>query len=245
VISHWHKFAVSESVATSDREKFGSRNIADRAGDLIFAYLRLTKALEFVSDAVGAGFTQAEIGELSSDEVEYKGWWTIAISKPIYAVAQLSSSKDQFLARAVDLFKLLELLKPATLRNLTLSLGISKEQVKDFRGVKLLSTICQLFCVANDEGYTLPIDSTLVAAKWDTKKLLPEMNSIFALQSLRILHSHVSSSDKDIKLRKACAALGIDISTTATGWGCAIDLMMDSVTDSLNNVANIIEQVEL
>lgn len=244
VISHWHRHAVLESLAEKDRAKNGNQNVAQRAKAIAFGYLRLTQALCQLSDWLGAGFTQEEIGSLSTDDVNYRGWWSPEVFGATTGVIRMNATQDQFLARSVILFKVLEQLKPAPLRNLVLKLGVPRDQVKDFGALKLVGTLLQICVLAREHGYDIGKDAAAIAAIWDTKKLLPEMNRIFALNGLRVLAAHAAGAEKDKKLADGAMVFGIDVASTITGWGFAMDAMYDGFAADLNAVAAILETVE-
>ena len=71
--------------------------------------------------------------------------------------------------------------------------------------------------------------------------MVPSLNKVFALNSLRILAAHLPGEEKNKKLVAACEVFGIDISSTATGWGSAIDVLYDGQIESLNGIAEILE----
>ena len=162
MIAHWHRFAVPRSIADRDLAIHGNRNIATRAKDVLDAYLALTVVLESLSDEVGMEHTQEEIGILGSEDIAYHGWWSVNVMRPLYAVAPLTATREQFLERAVSLFKLLELLKPAPLRNIALGLGVAKDQLKGLGSLKLLACISQLAVIAKEHGYSLPDEAEVV-----------------------------------------------------------------------------------
>jgi hypothetical protein len=156
----------------------------------------------------------------------------------------MNATQDQFLARSVILFKVLEQLKRAPLRNLVLKLGVPRDQVKDFGELKLVGTLLQICVLAREHGYDIEKDAAAIAAIWDTKKLLPEMNRIFALNGLRVLAAHAAGAEKDKKLADGAMVFGIDVASTMTGWGFAMDAMYDGLAADLNAVAAILETVE-
>lgn len=241
VIVHWHRFAVAAAVAELDRKNNGDRNIAIRSKELIYAFLRVTEALEGLSDALGAGFSQEDIGELVSADVDDDGWWSVASMRPLTAVIRRAATQEQFLTRAVALFQLLEHLKPAVLRNLVLQLGVPKDKIKDFGSLKLLGTLCQFFSLASENGYVLPSDAALVLPLWDATLLLPELEKLFALNALRVLAAHLPGDEKDRKLRAASVVFGIDPASTNTGWGVAIDALYDGLVESLRAISDRLE----
>jgi hypothetical protein len=243
VISHWHRHAVPKSVAEGDRANNGNQNVALRAKAIAFGYLRLTQAICDVSDKLGAGFKQEEIGALSSDDVNYRGWWSSEVFGAATRVIRMNATQDQFLARSVILYKIFEQLKQAPLRNLVLKLGVSRELVKDFGALKLMGTLLQLCVLAREHGYEIEKDAAAIAAIWDTKKRLPEMNRIFALNGLRLLAAHLPGAEKDKKLADCAMVFVIDVASTMAGWGLAMDAMYDGLTADLNAVAEILEFV--
>lgn len=243
VIAHWHKHAVLEAVARKDRVTNGDRNVAVRAKGTAFAYLGLTAAIARLSDRLGAGFSQEEIGSLNTSAVNYSGWWTQPEFAGLSAVIRLNANLEQFLARATALFKVTELLQPAPLRNLVLKLGVPSEKIKGFGALKLLGTLLQLSAVARESGYDFWKDTSIVVGSWDTKKLLPEMNRLFALNGLRVLAAHVPGSDKDTKLAELTKSFGIDLGGTVTGWGLAIDALYDGISADMEAIAGLLEAV--
>lgn len=240
VIAHWHRFAVSKLVAEHDQSLHGDRNIAVRAKELISSFLNLTGALTDLSAYVGLDFTQEEIGSLTTHEVHYSGWWRLEVMKPLTNVVRLTANRDEFLNRAVSLFKLLELLKPAPLRNTLLEIGIPREQMKDLATLRLLATLCQFVAQAKEHGFDPIADAEHVVPSLDVARPLPVFKRIFALNSLRVAAAHNPGNDKERKISDAAMAFGIDIAAMAGGWGCAIDCMYDGLAADLDEVANLL-----
>lgn len=245
VIAHWHQFAVQKIVSDHDIKNHGSRNIAIRAKGILNAYLKLTKALECLSSRINAGYyTQEDIGTLASADITHHCWWSIDVMRPLYAVAPLTATREQFLERTVSLFKLLELLKQAPLRNIAIQLGIPKEQIKNIASLKLLAYICQFAMIAKEQGFSLPEDSDAIVPLWNSQKELPKLRSIFALNGLRVCQAHAPNTGRDTKIASAVETFGIDVTTTVSGWGYAIDTLYDRLADDLSEIALLIEDIE-
>lgn len=240
VISHWHRFAVPRAVAERDQAVHGERSIAVRARELMYGYLRVSEALELVSERVGTGFTQEEIGALTTAEVDYVGWWSQEVMRPVAAVVRLTDTQDQFLGRVASIFKLFELLKPAPLRAMLLKLGIPRERIREFASLRLLATLCQICVLAEEEGHDLVEDSSTVIALWDPTKRIPALNRLFALNGLRVLTSHVPGEEHNRRLTAGAAVFGIDTGAMVNGWGYAVDALYDGLVDDLNAIAQIL-----
>lgn len=161
--------------------------------------------------------------------------------RPLFAVAPMAATREQFLDRAVSLFKLMELLKPAPLRAMALQLGVPKDQIKDFASLKLLACLFQLASIAKEQGHTLTGDADAVVPQWNPKTELPALRKIFALNGLRISQAHTPSTEREEKIASAAAVFGIDILSMTSGWGSAIDTLYDRLSEDLLMSARLIE----
>jgi len=240
VIKHFNRFAVKAAVAEKDRETHGARHIGIRARDLVQAFLRLTATLAQLSEATGLSFTQEEIGQFDSADVEYRGWWTFASLKSLGHVVPLTLALPDFLSRCKEVFKLLENFRPAPLRQILIRLGVKKEAIAEFAGVKLLATICQLATISNDNGFALVSDCAQVSATWDANRIIPELRPLFALNALRTAEAHKLSKSTPAKISDALEAFAIDQVECRAGWGKALDLVYDQTASSLEEIDKLI-----
>jgi hypothetical protein len=186
-------------------------------------------------------YAQEDIGALSTDEVAYRGWWSFEVMRPLFTVAPMAATREQFLDRAVSLFKLVELLKPAPLRAMVLQLGMPRDQIKGFASLKLLACICQLASIAKEQGHALAEDADAVIPQWNTKTELPALRTLFALNGLRVGQAHTPGTERESKIASAAGVFGIDVTATASGWGCAIDALYDRLADDLFASACLIQ----
>jgi hypothetical protein len=240
VIKHFNKFAVRSQVAENDRQTHGTRHVGIRAKDLVHSFLRLTTTLSELSDAAGLSFTQEDIGQFSAAEIEYKGWWTFPSLKSLGQVIPLTLALPDFLDRCTEVFKLLENLRPAPLRQVLIRLGLPKENIAQFGGVKLLGTLSQLATISTENGFDLVSDCTHVAATWDTTRIIPESKTLFALNTLRTADAHVPSTSTSTKISEALETLGIDETQCRAGWGKALDQVYDQTAWSLEEIDKLV-----
>jgi hypothetical protein len=70
---------------------------------------------------------------------------------------------------------------------------------------------------------------------------LPELNSLFALNGLRVCQAHTPSSGRDKDIARNAEVFGIDVASTASGWGYAIDALYDRLSSDLLAIAKLIE----
>lgn len=131
-------------------------------------------------------------------------------------------------------------MRAAPLHHLSIRLGIDKGEVEDFASLKLLATICQLATIAKNGGFNVVSDAPSVSKKWDANLKINEFEPLFALNKLRTVDSHVRTSSTATKTKEALTVFGIDETKCATGWGQALDTIYDRMTESLNDIGDLI-----
>jgi hypothetical protein len=245
VIKHYCAFAVKRESIADVNEGKKARNIGTRAHDLVKAYLDLVAALQSICDAGGLSFTEKELGSFSSAEIQYKGWWTFDALGKLGNVSLRSMTYPHFLARCKDLHALMEGLKPGPLRSLLRSLGVSKSDVDQHQSLKLTAFLCQLATIAHEQHWGLVTDSALILAQWDKNNLLDYYKPLFALNVLRQVDAHTSSSLDPKNQAAQLAAFGIDPDNYKAGWGLALDLVYDTMTESLRRATALLQSVQL
>ncbi len=186
VIKHYNGFAVKTGLAEKDTRIFGTKHIGARAKDLIREYLSLTETISDFSEQVGLVFTQEDVGGLSKKQIEYAGWWTFADLKTLGHTAPVGMARAEFLHRCAEVFKLLENLRVAPLRQILLRLGLKKDSIADFANLKLLAALCQLAKISKEGGFHLASDHSEASASWNAKTILSEFKPLFALFGLRV-----------------------------------------------------------
>lgn len=233
-----------ESIADLNEGK-KVRNIGTRAHDLVKAYLDLVSALQSVCDAGGLSFTEEEIGSFSSAEIQYKGWWTFDALGKLGNASLRSMTYPHFLARCKDLLALLEGLKPGPLRSILRTLGVSKSEVDQHQSLKLTAFLCQLATIAHEQHWGLVTDSALVLVQWDKNTLLDYYKPLFDLNVLRQADAHTSSSIDPKNQAAQLAAFGIDPDNYKAGWGLALELVYDTMTESLRRATELLRSAQL
>ena len=236
VIRHFNKFSVPKAEAERDRKVNGDCHIGQRSRDLIYTYLQFTESLTLLADRVGLFLEQKDIGGFSKKEIEYHGWWTMETLKQLGYLVSLEITFPEFLGRCMDLFKLLEHLKPGPLKQILKRLGMPKTEFSSLGTLRLLGTLCQLAKIAKDNGEDLIDDFTSIHADWDERVELEELSPLFALNSLRNIEGHITGQDSQIRLEKALEVLGIDSQKTLNGWGYALDRVYDKLAIALSKI---------
>jgi hypothetical protein len=242
VIKHYNQFAVTSEIAEKDCKQSGDRHVGSRARDLIYAFLQLCATISELSDAAGLPYNQEEIGQFTTADVKYRGWWTITNFKPIGHTIPLNLSCAAFLNRCKEIAKLLENLRPAPLRNILVELGLKKDDIKEFRAIKLLATLSQLATISRKDGLDLLSDRDLVFAQWNAAAIVPDATPLFGLIALRNMDAHKTSSSWTAELADALKPFGIDQTQCAAGWGLALDRIYDTILASLSALNTLIDE---
>lgn len=245
VIKHYCAFAVKRESIPDFDEGEKARNIGTRAHQLVKAYLDLIAAHQSICDASELSFTEKEIGSFSSAEIQYKGWWTFDALGKLGNVSLRGMTYLHFLARCKDLHALMEGLKPGPLRSLLRTLGVSKSDVDQHQSLKLSAFLCQLATIAREQHWGLVTDSALILAQWDKNKILDYYKPLFALNVLRQADAHTSSSLDPKNQSAQLATFGIDPDNYKAGWGLALDLVYDTMTESLRQATKLLQSIEL
>lgn len=240
MIKHYNKFAVSEAVAERDSQANGTRHVGIRAKDLIQKFLQLAGTVSMLCDATGLSFTQEDVGQLNGAEVAYKGWWTIGNLRALGHVIPVKLPFPDFLGRCTDIFKFLENLRPAPLRQVLIRLGMKKEDIGQFGSVKLLGTVSQLALICRQEGLDLISDGRQVCAKWDPVQKVGPLERLFALNILRTSDAHNPSTEAAEKISGALEAFKIEEAANRGGWGRAVDEIYDQTSGDLENIDQLI-----
>ncbi len=243
VVIHFNKYAVSKIEAEKEKEIYGDRHVGQRAKEMIYAYLELIELLSTTAEKAGLLFKQNEIGGFIKKDVEYQGWFEIDAFKPLGNAISVNITEKEFLDRCLELFKLLENLKQASLRNILIKLGMPKEKIKDLKSLRLLGTLCQLATIARDVGLDLMNDFESILPKWDEEKKLDELSTLFALNCFRSLKGHVAGKKYQEKLERALEVFGIDIKDTKKGWGQALDMVYDKIISSFSKMYDLLKAV--
>lgn len=239
----FHQYAVSEAEATIERNRYGERHIGNRAADLIKGYLLVIDAILDISNKCGITCDQTAISNLPpSDEISYKGWWTLSELKSIAEIIPLDINQSFFLRRCINIYKILEYLKPGILKKILLSLGMSETYIRELKSIRLLGTLIQMATIAVRDSLHLVNDSSVVISRWNKDMFVSNLSPIFALIQLRNLESHPTGKSRQSALESALEVFGIDLQTTRTGWGIALDKVYDQIIASLFSIAQDIKQ---
>jgi len=188
VIHYWNKFAVDKF--TIDENKL---NIAERAKNLVFSYLRFGELLSsLINRYFELNIASQDLIKLNRQELNYYAWYNIESVKPITHHLEHNLSKQAFLYRQKQLqLFLTENLVEKKLRNIaTKTLGIDldkfkKSQHEVFRSIKILNLILNYINISYETGLNLKSDSPEINSRLENE--LKEIELIKLLDAINTL----------------------------------------------------------
>jgi hypothetical protein len=245
IIQHVHRFAVTQEVAEQQKTEFGNANIGSRASRLIQEYLFFTQAIADLGDQVGLVLEASDIGTLDEEEIEYKGWWSLEELKHLGLVTPLAMSEADFLHRCTGVYKVLEKIKEKALRRVVIEMGVNKEQIEDYRSLKLLSVLMELLHIANESGLSIKDEREQIVTRLEDNPQIEAMGYLFALNDLRVIDSHSVRRDQNEKYLTALNIYGIDKTAMSKGWGRATDQIYDILADAFFELSRLSRQAIL
>ena len=232
-VRHWHAHALSPTPSTPSGS---APNVGSRARRLVYAIARLGDALSIISSGASLTTTASEFVGFDAADLDYYGWWGATAVEPITRHILLGITREVFLDRASKLHQLVvESLSEAKLRALLLALNTPKDQIKDFRSLRLLDYLVRLVDASQASG--LEITNPSIHDRVDVTEP-SSLAALFALNDLRQLSDHQTGASSQARFEKALEAFALHSSDYATGWGLALDALYDHLADALELVAS-------
>ncbi len=240
VAEHWNRHAVP----VAGRDTWGDSNIASRTAAALAAVGRLGRALGQLTDDVSVeNVIPSEIIDADSSG----GQWPPSMLAAA-APAPLNMPERRFLERAQVLYdtSIAQIGQRSIRRILTIVMPdvAALPHVKQMRSIALLGLLDELARSAHDAGLSLPADAAAALDRLGWPDSLREgtrvgldMAPLRLLNDIRVEHAHSGADAADL------ATLGAEPRRDVVTWGEVLDRLYDSVTESLNAIAQLLEDV--
>lgn len=229
-VYHAHQYAVSEKefIARDSAEE----HIVSKVDRLLLQLIELSENLpELVKAVNGEIILPSQFIEFNRDSYNSEVFGEFPIFQRMAQVAPLDMYQQDFLSRCKTLNEIIVRLKIGTLRKVLRALGANKDDISNLQGLKILQGILNILGHLNEQ---LEDESALAdsAKMIDWKKINPTMAPLFVNNELRNAESHESIEEAIKVLEK----LGFDTSTVSSGYGKALDFLLDGVIDSIKSI---------
>lgn len=233
IIKHFHSYSVPLDIVKKEKEIYGDKNIAIRVKNFIYSYINLIENLTILCSQLGLYFDSKEIGRYSRNEIERFGLWDDHLIQNLARVAPIELSKNFFIHRCSTIYKFFENIKSSPLKQILFRLTLPREKIKQFGSLRLLGTLVQLCRLAESKGLSLIEDSMDISKEWDESKIIKELKPLFAINKIRTLESHLSSSF-EVDFNESLSAFNIDQNEVKNGWGTSLDTIFEVITETIN-----------
>lgn len=235
-ILHAKLFAVD--LADLSHLDLSEEHIVSKVHRLLNAFLNLGDCLSELGSNFEFQKLAYDLTGFNRNELLANGWLTYHKLSRLAQVAPLDMTQQEFLARCKSLHEVLERLPNGYLKKLLTEAGIPKSAVGDLGSLKLLQAILNIVENLNANEETVDaFKSNREPHAWSERNEV--MTPLFLNYDLRIADAHEAMEDCLATLQK----LGFDIANVNAGYGKALDFVIDSVINSLNNLSKAIEKL--
>ena len=233
-IVHARMFAVDLAIVQD--VDLNEEHVVAKVQRLLDVLLRLGDGLSVLGAVIGQNRSAAELVGFERAKVAANGWSDYPLLSRIGQVSPLDMTQQVFLARCKSLHEVWQRVPNGFLKLLLERAGCPRAAVKDLGSLKLLQALLNI--VERLNVHDEETDSFISSAEpeaWNLRN--SSMAALFLNNDLRIADAHEAVGQCLITLQQ----LGFDTASLNSGYGRALDFVMDGVVASLDKVATEIE----
>lgn len=229
-VYHAHQYAISEEefVARDSSEE----HIVSKVDRLLLQLIDLSENLsKLVKATNGEIMPPTEFSEFERRLYDEEGFRNFPIIQRMAQVTPLDMYQQDFLSRCKTLNEIIVRLKVGTLKRVLRALGARKDEVANLKGLKVLQAILNILEYLNEQledKDALAGSANMVEWKNENPTIAP----LFVNNDLRNSESHESIEDAINFLER----IGFDTSTVNSGYGKALDFLLDGVINSIESI---------
>jgi len=229
-VYHAHQYAISEEelVARDSSEE----HIVSKVDRLLLQLIELSESLpKLVEAASGETILPSQFSEFERQSYNNEGFKDFPIIQRMAQVAPLDIYQQDFLSRCKTLNEIIVRLKVGTLRRVLRALGARKDEVANLQGLKVLQAILNILEYLNEQLENKDaLAGSANMVEWKNEN--PTIAPLFVNNDLRNSESHESIEDAINFLER----IGFDTSTVNSGYGKALDFLLDGVINSIESI---------
>jgi len=237
-ILHARSFAVDpEDLAHVDLDE---EHVVAKVQRLVDVLLRLGEGLSALGATVGLSKSACDLTGFDRDELVANGWLSYPALSRLAQVAPLDMTQQMFLARCKSLHEVWQRIPNGYLKSLLERAGCPRSAVKGLGSLKLMQALLNILEQLNaNEEVSDAFASTHEPDGWRERN--GALAPLFLNNDLRIADAHESMEDCLTTLQ----ALGFDTASVNSGYGRALDFILDSVINALESVTIGLENLML
>lgn len=215
-------------------------HIVSKVQRLLDAILDLGDGLSQLGDNVGLMSSAEELTGFNRRELENNGWLKYPILSRLAQVSPIDMTQQMFLMRCKSIHELLQKIPKGYLKTLLVKAGCPRAKIKDLGNLKLIQSLLNILEPLNNNLESVyDFQSKHEPEGWN--ELNTKLASLFLNNDLRIAAAHDAIENCVVTLQK----LGFDTANLNTGYGKALDFVMDGVIDSLEHISNELKHLLL
>jgi hypothetical protein len=237
-ILHARSFAIDpEDLVHVD---LGEEHVVAKVQRLVDILLRFGEALSVLGNKMGLNKTAFDLTGFDRNELVANGWLSYPALSKLAQVAPLDMTQQMFLSRCKSLHEVWQRIPNGYLKSLLERAGCPKSAVRGFGSLKLLQALLNIVEMLNvNEEASDSFGSEQEPDGWRSRS--ETMAPLFLNNDLRIADAHESIEGCLATLQ----ALGFDTANVNSGYGRALDFILDSVIKALESVAIALEALIL
>ena len=224
-IKHAHAHALDPAQVAEFNH--GEDHIVSKTARFVDQLLDLGDQLAAVSEAVGAApHVATEIVGLARAELRANGWLNYPELVRLAQVAPLSMTEQAFLSRCKNIHELWQRIPNSFLRNLLVSAGHTRSDIKTLGSLKLLQALLNIVERLNAEGER--VDAFGAGAEpGDLTTRNGALATLFVNNEFRLADAHNAGG-----VLSSFETLGFDTAALNQGYGRALDHVFDGVINA-------------
>lgn len=235
-ILHAYNFAIDP--ATLAQIDMDEEHVVDKVQRLLDVLLKLGESLSALGASVGLQKTPEELSGFMRAKIDADGWLKYPELSRLAQVAPLDMTQQAFLARCKSLHEIWQRIPNGYLKSLLQQAGCTKAAVKDLASLKLMQSLFNILELLNKEEEDLDSFASMTEPEgWKERNKI--LAPLFLNNDLRIADAH----DSVDRCLGTLQELGFDTEGLNTGYGRALDFVMDGVIQSLEKVTTSIEKL--
>ena len=235
-IVHAHAFAMDPIIL--EQINLEEEHIVNKVQRLVDALMNVGDGLSLLGDSIGLMNSAEELTGFSRKDIDANGWLNYPALSRLAQVAPLDMTQQMFLTRCKSLHELLQKIPNGYLKSLLVKAGCPRDKVRDLGSLKLIQSLLNILESLNEQHETIDVFTSVHELEgW--KEQNNRMALLFLNNDLRIADAHDALDKCILTLQK----LGFDTANLSTGYGKALDFVIDGVINSVNAIGTELKQL--
>jgi hypothetical protein len=199
--------------------------------------MNIGDGLSMLGDSFGLMISAEELTGFSRKEIDDNGWLNYPALSRLAQVAPLDMTQQMFLTRCKSVHELLQKIPNGYLKSLLVKAGCPRGKIMGLGSLKLIQSLLNILESLNEQHETIDAFASVNEPEcW--KESNDGLASLFLNNDLRIADAHDALEKCIFTLQE----LGFDTANLSTGYGKALDFVMDGVINAVNAIGTELDK---